>query len=224
MGTKALRGRENWQNEGGQKAIIAENEFHGAFLKEFENSDFQIRSKPKELGDIYRSVKLKKEVLDEIYSPKEGYGAHGIHPDYAIDNKKTRKTIYIEIKRQDGWTGKCNEHKKDKIDEACDKLSNKHHKYCSMNGAAGRGNAHERSCKYFTPGLQKILRKHGKMGENILPFWLVIQGDIGVDPKRVREITMWFDGNENNFFFWRDTSNEKSLMSHFNNKLRKFLE
>jgi len=224
LGTKALRGRENWQNEGGQKAIIAENEFHGAFLKEFENSDFQIRSKPKELGDIYRSVKLKKEVLDEIYSPKEGYGAHGIHPDYAVDNKKTGKTIYIEIKRQDGWTGKCNEHKKDQTDEACDKLSNKHHKYCSMNGAAGRGNAHERSCKYFTPGLQKILREHGKMGENILPFWVVFLGDIARDPKRVREVTTWYDGCADHFFFWRDVSNEKLLMDHFNNKLRKFLE
>ena len=172
MGTKALRGRENWQNEGGQKAIIAENEFHGAFLKKFKNSDYEIRSKPKEFADIYRSVKLKKGVLDEIYSPKGGYGAHGIQPDYAIDNKKTGKTIYIEIKRQDGWTGKCNEHKKDTEGEACDKLSNKHHKYCSINMAAGRGNAHERSCKYFTPGLQKILRNMGKWGKIFYLFGL----------------------------------------------------
>jgi len=28
---------------------------------------------------------------------------HGIVPDYAIDNIKTKKTLYIEVKRQDGW-------------------------------------------------------------------------------------------------------------------------
>ena len=199
MGTKALRGRENWQTKSGEKALIAENEFHGAFLKEFKNSNFRIKSKPKEFRDIYRNVKLEKEVLDQIYSPEQGYGAHGIRPDYAIDNLKTKKTLYVEVKRQDGWVeGKLPK--------------------------AGRGNAHERSCKYFTPGLQKILREHGKMGENVLPFWVVFLGDIARDPKRVREVTTWYDGYADHFFFWRDVSNEKSLMSHFNKKLRKFLE
>ncbi len=199
MGTKALRGRENWQTEGGKKAVVAENEFHSAFLKKFQGSDFQIRSKPKEFRDIYREVKLEKKVLDAIYSPEKGYRAHGIKPDYAIDNIKTEKTLYVEVKRQDGWVeGKL---PKD-----------------------GRGNAHERSCKYFTPGLLKILREKGNHSDDVLPFWVVFQGDIARDPKRVREVTTWYEGYSDHFFFWRDKPNDESLLDHFDKKLRHLLE
>jgi hypothetical protein len=92
---------------------------------------------------------------------------HGVFPDFAIDNKKTGKTIYVEVKRQDGWV----ENKK---------------------RSAGRGNAHERLCKYFTPGLLQILRKQGKIEEPNLPFWIIFQGDITRDPCRVREVNRAF--------------------------------
>jgi type II restriction enzyme MunI len=69
--------------------------------------------------------------LAAIYTPPAGrYGRHGIIPDFAIDNLKTKKPLYVEVKRQDGWV------------EGKEK-------------SAGRGNAHERSCKFFTPGLLK---------------------------------------------------------------------
>jgi hypothetical protein len=71
--------------------------------------------------------------------------------------KKTEKTLYVEVKRQDGWV----ENKKQ---------------------SAGRGNVHERSCKYFTPGLIEIMQKKGKIS-GILPFWVVFIGDITRDPK-----------------------------------------
>ena len=51
-----------------------------------------------------------------------------------LNNIKTKKTIYVEVKRQDGW------------------VEGKERK-------AGRGNAHERSNKFFTPGLQRLLRE-----------------------------------------------------------------
>ncbi|MBU1298981.1 MAG: MunI family type II restriction endonuclease, partial [Bacteroidetes bacterium] len=123
---------------------------------------------------------------------------HGVVPDFAIDNLKTKKTLYVEVKRQDGW-----------VEEKPRK--------------AGRGNAHERSCKFFTPGLQKILRKYGKLGKNILPFWVVFQGDIARDPKRVREVHCWYTGCSEHFFFWSNTKDSKSLVDHFNKNLKKLL-
>ncbi|WP_418903389.1 MunI family type II restriction endonuclease [[Ruminococcus] torques] len=62
----------------------------------------------------------------------------------------------------------------------------------SYNGkkpSAGRGNAHERMCKLFTPGLIKAYRQIGGITDpDILPFWVVLEGDITRDPKRNREI------------------------------------
>jgi len=198
MGTKALRGRENWQNEGGGKAEIAEKKFFDLLTSHFKGTDYAIRSKPREFKNIYNSVELDPKVLEKIYNPDETW-LHGIVPDYAIDNKRTKKTLYVEVKRQDGWVeGKPRN--------------------------AGRGNAHERSCKLFTPGLQRILREHGHIAEDQLPFWVVFQGDIARDPKRVREITFWYGEEEDHFFLWHDESDDKSLILHFENKLKHLLD
>ena len=198
MGTNELRKREIWQDLSGPKAGSAEKNFYEIFLEEFEGSDFKIRPNPKEFNNIYFDIKLSKAVLSEIYTPDLKNWRHGIIPDYAIDNTKTKKTLYVEVKRQDGWVeGKPR--------------------------SAGRGNAHERSCKFFTPGLLKILREHGKLGENVLPFWVVFQGDITRDPCRVREITCWYDEYSDHFFMWRDIRNKKLLIDHFNNKLKQLL-
>jgi hypothetical protein len=198
MGTKALRGRENWQNEGGGKAEVAEKKFFDLLTSHFKGTDYAIRSKPREFKNIYNSVELDPKVLEKIYNPDETW-LHGIVPDYAIDNKRTKKTLYVEVKRQDGWVeGKPRN--------------------------AGRGNAHERSCKLFTPGLQRILREHGHIAEDQLPFWVVFQGDIARDPKRVREITFWYGEEEDHFFLWHDDSDDKSLILHFENKLKHLLD
>jgi len=198
MGTKELRKRKIWQDVSGGKAGIAEKSFYQVFSQYFEGSDFRIRKKPKEFNNIYFNVKLNKDILTEIYTPNVKKWKHGIVPDYAIDNIKTKKILYIEVKRQDGWVeGKSR--------------------------SAGRGNAHERSCKFFTPGLLKILRKHGKLGNNVLPFWVVFQGDITRDPCRVREITCWYGKYSGHFFMWRNKTDDKPLINHFNKKLKPLL-
>lgn len=197
MGRNELRKRGIWQEGSGNRAGVAEKKFYEVFLQEFEGSDFRIRQNPKEFKDIYPKIKLSKEVLADIYNPDETW-THGVIPDYAIDNIKTKKTLYVEVKRQDGWVeGKPR--------------------------SAGRGNAHERSCKFFTPGLLKILREQGKLGNDVLPFWVVFQGDIARDPKRVREITCWYDKYSAHFFMWSNSANVESLISHFNNKLKHLL-
>ena len=197
MGTNALRQRDIWQDISGGNAGIAEKKFYDIFSHEFNNSDFRIRSKPREFKNIYSEVPLSSTVLQVIYNPNETW-THGVIPDYAIDNVKTHKTLYVEVKRQDGW------------------VEGKPRK-------AGRGNAHERSCKFFTPGLLKIMRDHGKLGDNVLPFWVVFQGDIARDPKRVREIHTWYAGHFDHFFLWSNSADDRAIIDHFNTRLRHLL-
>lgn len=197
MGKNDLRERAILQDSSGEKAGVAERKFYEIFLEEFEGSDFRVRSRPKEFKNIYSKIKLSDEVLANIYNPDETW-IHGVLPDYAIDNIKSKKTLHVEVKRQDGWVeGKPR--------------------------SAGRGNAHERSCKFFTPGLLKILREHGKLGNDVLPFWVVFQGDIARDPKRVREIHCWYGEYTAHFFIWSDSSDDKALISHFNKNLKHLL-
>lgn len=157
MGSNELRERPNWQYGGGAKATAAEKDFHSVFENLFRDTSFRIRPKPKDFTKIYTTVALSPDVISEIYNPAGGIARHGISPDYAIDNIETKRTLYVEVKRQDGWVegGKRSD---------------------------GRGNAHERSCKFFTPGLLEILRNQGKLGNDVLPFWTVFLGDIDLPP------------------------------------------
>ncbi len=197
MGKNELRNREVWQDLSGGKAGVAEKNFYAIMSQAFQGTDFRVRPKPREFTDIYSKVELSREMMAQIYSPDETW-KHGVVPDYAIDNIKTQKTLYVEVKRQDGW------------------VENKERK-------AGRGNAHERSNKFFTPGLLKILRERGKLGDKVLPFWVVFQGDIARDPKRVREIHCWYEGCANHFFLWSDSTDGQALIGHFNEKLKSLL-
>jgi len=85
--------------------------------------------------------------------------------------------------------------------------------------AAGRGNAHERCCKYFAPGLLEVIRKASGISEEILPFWVVFVGDITRDPRRNREIAFWFQEYTQNFYMWRDVENIGDLLDFFENNL-----
>ena len=102
MGTQELRSRDIWQDVSGGKAAVAEKNFYDVFTEEFRDTDFRVRPKPQEFKDIYVQVELSKEELAEIYIPKVDIVKHGIAPDYAIDNLKSEKTLYVEVKRQDG--------------------------------------------------------------------------------------------------------------------------
>lgn len=190
MGSNENRLRKKWQDYSGKNSWEAEKGFFEAFKVVFEDTEFKIRDKPNEFKNIYVNIKLSEQELSEIYTPPEEIRRHGVLLDYAIDNVNTNKTIYVEVKRQDGWVegGKRFE---------------------------GRGNAHERSCKFFTPGLLKILRSKGNLGTDVLPFWTVFQGDITRDPCRVREITCWYDEYKAHYFFWRDSKRPEKLIDHF---------
>ncbi len=199
MGSLDNRLRKKWQDYGGKLATVAEHSFYEVFDALFEGTSLMLIRKPGKFSKIYVNQKLDADEMNEIYIPAEKISRHGIQPDCIIRNNDTGKEIYVEIKRQDGWV----EGKK---------------------RSAGRGNAHERFCKYFTPGLLKLMRKEGNIDEPNLPFWIVFQGDITRDICHVREIRFWFDGNRENVTFWRNTHDAKPLIDHFISKILPLLE
>jgi hypothetical protein len=199
VGSTHNRTRGKWQDYGGSNATSAEKYFFDCFRHVFRGSDFTIRAKPKEFSNIYVHVPLSNAEQASIYTPPSPITRHGVWPDYAIDHTTTGRTIYVEVKRQDGWVegGKRSD---------------------------GRGNAHERSCKFFTPGLLKTLREQGNIPAPALPFWTVFQGDITRDPCRVREITCWYGEYDAHFFFWRNAPDPDALFAHFDTHIAPLLE
>lgn len=209
MATQELRKRANWQTTSGHKALATEELFQKALqsaLNAVYPDLFIVDRHPKEFNDIYSTYALPQDILEKIYnidtSLKTAKGTPkytwGINMDFAIRNTKNGKILFGEIKRQDGWI-----------------------ETTSMQ--AGRGNAHERSCKYFTPGLLRIMRETGKLPNTILPFWLVIVGDITRDPRRNREIAYWFQEYTKNYYMWRDTSDVGDMLDFFENNLLPYL-
>ncbi len=209
MATQELRKRANWQTISGTKALNAEKLFQTSLQTALDSvfpKQFLVDRHPREFDDIYSTYPLPIEVLDKIYNvdvnEKKANGKPkykwGISMDFAIRNLLNGKILFGEIKRQDGWTE-------------------------TTTMQAGRGNAHERSCKYFTPGLMKIIRQTGGLSEEILPFWLIIVGDITRDPRRNREIAYWFQEYTKNYYMWRDTSDVGGLLDFFENNLLPYL-
>ncbi len=202
MGKQELSKRLNWEKLSGEKAANAEQNLYNVFDAAFSGTKYILHRKPKHLKNLYANVNLTDNILAEIYNPEIDLTKTkwGISPDFAIENTETKKILFGEIKRQDGWV-------EDK------------------QPSAGRGNAHERLCKLFTPGLLKAYRKVGKIDDqSILPFWVVFEGDITRDPKRVREIAFWFDVYDKNYFMWRPNQSGALLVEHFDQFLKKYLD
>lgn len=209
MASNELRKRANWQTISGQLALKTEDKFKKALENALDGvypGQFTVEKHPKDFGDIYSTYPLPQDTLDKIYnidvnqvsSTGKAKFQWGISMDFAIRNNHNGKVLFGEIKRQDGWV------------ETTDM-------------AAGRGNAHERSCKYFTPGLLKVVRKKSGITEDILPFWIVYVGDITRDPRRNREIAFWFQGYEKNYYMWRNQKDIDDLLYFFENNLLPYL-
>lgn len=199
MGSIANRLRRKWQGYGGRHAVMAEHSFYEVFEQLFQDTELEIIPQPRKFEKLYVDVNLEDEELAQIYVPDVKISRHGIRPDCLIRNKETGKEIYVEIKRQDGWVEGKTRH-------------------------AGRGNAHERLCKYFTPGLLETLRRESGISAPEYPFWIVFEGDITRDICWVREIRFWFAGNDRNVSFWRDTTDATPIINHFFDKILPLLE
>lgn len=207
MATQELRNRANWQTISGAKAQKAEELFKISLETALNNvypGKFKIERHPNDFSSIYSDYPLSDDILSKIYNidmkdengnPKYHWG---IKMDFVIRNLENKKSLFGEIKRQDGWVE-------------------------STDMQAGRGNAHERSCKYFTPGLMRVIREKSKLSNEILPFWIVMVGDITRDPRRNREIAFWFQEYTKNYYLWRDTSDVGDMLDFFENNLLEYL-
>ncbi len=76
------------------------------------------------------------------------------------------------------------------------------------------GNAHERACKYFAPGIIKSGREIAKQPDGVIPFWWIFAEGIAEDPRYVREITHWFQGVERHVLLL-PRPDEQALTDHF---------
>lgn len=105
MGINELRKRDIWQDISEAKASEAEYTFFNVFQHVFSGTNFKIRSQITDFGTIYVDYPLSEQTLSEIYNPATPIKKHGITPDYAIEHRETGKTLYVEVKRQDGSGG-----------------------------------------------------------------------------------------------------------------------
>lgn len=161
----------------------------------FVDTDYQVIFKPNDLSQIYQNVNINTQLAAQIYQPLKQIERHGIVIDYLIINQKTNKSIYIELKKQSGWVE-------------------------GKSSAAGHGNVHERGCKLFAPGLIKLLRQKTFLDDpHFLPFVIIYTGDISHDPKRVREITFWFDEFKDNYWFWINQNDPGALKNYLFEKV-----
>ena len=208
MAGNALRGRDNWQTESGPGGLAgtAEKNLIVALRSNLDHSLYEVNDHPKDLKHLYEHVELSESTMSQIFNQSEAAMKNaqkicwGVSPDFSIRNKKSGKILFGEIKRQDGWVE-------------------------GKEPSAGRGNAHERMCKLFTPGLiEKYRELSGITSDDILPFWIVLEGDITRDPKRNREIAFWFGKYDKNFFMWRPQMSDKELVDHFNKYLKPYLD
>ena len=87
-----------------------------------------------------------------------------------------------------------------------------------------RGNAHERACKYFMPGIMSSAREIGNQPKDVFPFWLIFTKGLASNPKYVREISHWFLGYERHYLLWSDCNNWEVLFTHFEKHIRSLLE
>jgi len=54
------------------------------------------------------------------------------------------------------------------------------------------GNAHERACKYFAPGIVRAAQEIG--GIDGFPFWMIFCNGIAISQRYREEISYWFNG------------------------------
>lgn len=176
MGREHLASRDNWQAKANAKGQSPEDIFSALMQLYFKETDYEGINKPKDLKGIYG------------LRPKTNK-PHGIEPEYCIQNKKTGKKIYVEIKRQ----------KKE-------------------------GNAHERACKYFMPGVLLSMQAKCNLAAGVAPIWIIFCNGIAQDPARQQEISHWFKGYEPHLFLWQKISESDALIDHFETHIQPLLE
>lgn len=96
--------------------------------------------------------------------------------------------------------------------------------YVEIKRQRAGGNAHERACRYFAPGIISSARKIAKQPDGVIPFWWVFTDGIASDPRYVQQITHWFLGVEDHLLLWRSTPDYEPVIDHFEQHIRPMLD
>ena len=95
--------------------------------------------------------------------------------------------------------------------------------YVEIKRQRDAGNAHERVCKYFAPGIIASTREIANQPADVIPFWWIFTNGIAVAPRYVQEITHWFKGVEGNLLLWQDIQDYEPVVAHFERHIRPML-
>lgn len=95
--------------------------------------------------------------------------------------------------------------------------------YVEIKRQRAQGNAHERACKYFTPGILNSLRQHANQPAEIIPFWWIFTDGIANDKYYRQEIMHWFRGIEAHVLLWKNVHDVDVVRNHFDQHIRQLL-
>lgn len=85
------------------------------------------------------------------------------------------------------------------------------------------GNAHERACKFFTPGIVNAGRRIGNIRQKDFPYWMVFTNGIASDEKYREEINFWFESVQGALLLWTDIANCNLVIAHFEKHIKPIL-
>lgn len=85
------------------------------------------------------------------------------------------------------------------------------------------GNAHERLCKYFAPG---ILSRSSVIANINNPFFFVLMDGLAKNARYDEELRIWFDADNfrDRYLLWTDTSDDTKLTNWFDVIIKPYLE
>lgn len=96
--------------------------------------------------------------------------------------------------------------------------------YVEIKRQRAKGNAHERACKYFAPGIIQSAREIARIPDDRMPFWWIFTDGIAEDARYVREIEHWFAGIREHLLLWKSFPDGFEVIRHFDEHIRPMLE
>lgn len=95
--------------------------------------------------------------------------------------------------------------------------------YVEIKRQQAKGNAHERACKYWAPGILASMRAEGRQPPDVIPCWWVFTNGIANDGDYRQAIRHWFRGYEGHVLLWENISDHDTLIRHFDRHIRPLL-
>lgn len=96
--------------------------------------------------------------------------------------------------------------------------------YVEIKRQRAAGNAHERACKYFAPGIIASAQEIANQPDDVIPFWWIFSNGIAEDSRYQREILHWFKSIERHVLLWDNLKDSSAVERHFDTHIRPLLD